>query len=205
MLIALVLVLVYFIVPGVLGDKKISPEQKTSLMEQYVVDNELSYEKFMPDKWFAACHIYGAQKKGDELLVYAYVTDLEYVVLNGEAYDVSGSSMPCVMHARPDGDKLKLVSVEQPEDGEYYLESIRQMFPLRYYLKYAVRESTTPVDLGREIRDKVRREWDVEVSDNLLVIDDEKNTYEIVKTIDGVDEKGDYTFETETLEKGVLE
>jgi len=205
LLIIAMFALIYFLVPGVLGDKKISPEQKSSLMQQYVADNELSYEKFMPDKWFAACHIYGAKKKGGELLVYAHVTDLEFVVLNGKAYDVSGSSAPCVMHTRVDGDKLKLVSTEYPEDGEYYLESIRKMFPLRYYLKYAVRESITPIDLGEELRDKVRREWDVEVSDNLLFIDDESNTYEIIKTYDDMDENGEYSFETETIEEGVLE
>lgn len=186
--IALSLILIYLFVPGVIGDVSINREQKASITEQYESRHELYYEDYFPDRWFADIKIYGIERKNKgRLLVYADVSDAEYVRLNGKAYDVGGSSGCRVLHVKTDGDELKLDGVVVPEDGEMHNESLRKLFPMRYYIRMMLAGGDGGNYRGDKIKKRVTEVWNVEASDDMMVIDEEEGTYRIYQDDDNYD------------------
>ena len=56
-----------------------------------------------------------------------------------------------------------------------------------------------------QIRKMVKESMDASIElEDLLEIDQEKGTYEIIRIIEGYDENGEYNFDFDTIEKGSL-
>ena len=195
------LLLSYIFVPGIFGDERITDEQLESLSDQLAEREETYYDAYFPDdKVFADIHAYGAARREGSLMIYADAADGQYIKLNGKAYNVSGIVGPCVLYAKKEGDNIILDKVVYPEDGELFAESLRELFPLRYYIRLLFKNGE---HLGMEysehkLSDKVYEEWGVEVSEDLLEIDEEKKTYTITRVTN------DNPFEIEIIEEGKL-
>lgn len=182
----------------------LSDEQIDSLMEQYVSDEELEYADYLPSCWIASCKVFGVQRKENRGYVYAYVLDEEFVDFKGKAYGQSGGYMPVKLEIEFDGECVKYISAEYPEDGSAYEESMRSLFPLKYYLlcrMYNPHDANGSPKLEKEQEEKVRELWGVEVEQDDLLMIEEGGTYELIETTN--DEFNG--FEMRTKESGALE
>lgn len=189
-----------------LKEYELSEKQIDELTEQYVQGNECPYEQFLPSIWVASCEIFGTEIDTDTNIgyVYAYVLDEEYVKFKDLAYEQSGGHLPVKMKVRIDGEDIQLLESEIPMDGSEYKESMKELFPRKYYLaavKYNPFDQDGKVKLGKKNAEKINDMWGVEVSDKFMLQISEDGSYEIIWTTgDGADEE----FEVHVKEKGQL-
>lgn len=77
--------------------------------------------------------ILGSSLSGNRLKVYALTTFGYYGFQNDMFIKVSGSGViPAVLTFEKNGEIFELLKIEYPQDGEGYVKSIKQMFPLKY-------------------------------------------------------------------------
>ena len=176
---------------------------------QQVADNEVQkdYEKYMPDKAFANAEVFGIDRDGDSGKAYVYLNYSEYVALKGKAYEMSGGSGEAIIKFKYSESGPVLNEVEWSADGDLHDGWLKENFPAEYLKKDKAFEAYD--EKGRNVlammlQDTVEKAMGVPVEQNdLLSIDTDKETYEIIKVIES-GEGENYKFDTETLEKGNL-
>lgn len=184
---------------------ELSDTELESLMKQ-VAESDVtkSYGKYLKDEAFATAEIFGIDRAGDQGTAYAYLYDGEYVVLKDKAYEMSGSAGEVIIKFNYGEEDVTLSEVIWSADGDEHENWLKENFPVEYLKKantYTVYDANGKSVLGSKLEKMVEKAFGVPVeSDNLLMIDMDKGTYEIIKTIDGEDG----TFDTETLETGKL-
>ena len=184
---------------------ELSDAQLESLMKQ-VAENDVtkSYGDHLRDEAFANAEVFGIDKDGDKGTAYAYLYDGEYVVLKDKAYEMSGSAGEVMIKFIYGKDDVTLSEVIWSADGEMHESWMKENFPAEYLKKaksYKAHDTNGRSVLGSKLEETVEKVLGVPVeSENLLMIDTDKGTYEIIKIIDG----DDGTFDTETLETGNL-
>jgi hypothetical protein len=121
---------------------------------------------------------------------------------------MSGSAGEVIIHFDNSGDEPKLKEVEWSADGEDHDAWMEKNFPADYKKMSDDYDAATDNANGRlfdEVSKKVEESMGVSVeTENLLEIDTDKGTYEIVKTIETGEPGVDYKFETETVEEGKI-
>lgn len=130
------LLLVFLLLAGLLSGCGTAPgkdELSRLTGEAILTDNTGSYYR---GECIAEGHrILGSRVSGSRLTVYALTSFGYYGFQNGMFVKVSGSGViPAVLTFEKDGTDWQLQNVEYPEDGAYYVKSIKRMFPLRYRL-----------------------------------------------------------------------
>lgn len=185
---------------------ELSDAQLESLMKQ-VAESDVtkSYGDYLRDEaFFANAEVFGIDRDGDQGTAYAYLYDGEYVVLKDKAYEMSGSAGEVMIKFIYGKDDVTLSEVIWSADGEEHEKWMKENFPAEYLKKsknYKAYDANGRSVLSSKLRKTVEEALGVPVeSENLLMIDTDKGTYEIIKTIDG----DDGTFDTETLETGNL-
>ena len=187
---------------------ELSQDDLDALLQQ-VADNEVQkdYEKYMPDKAFANAEVFGIDRDGDSGKAYVYLNYSEYVALKGKAYEISGGSGEAIIKFNYSESGPVLNEVEWSADGDLHDGWLKENFPAEYLKKDKAFEAYD--EKGRNVlammlQDTVEKAMGVPVEQNdLLSIDTDKETYEIIKVIES-GEGENYKFDTETLEKGNL-
>lgn len=187
---------------------ELSQNDLDALLQQ-VADNEVQkdYEKYMPDKSFANAEVFGIDRDGDSGKAYVYLNYSEYVALKGKAYEMSGGSGEAIIKFNFSDSGPVLNEVEWSADGDLHDGWLKDNFPADYLKKDKAFEAYD--EKGRNVlammlQDTVEKAMGVPIEQNdLLSIDTDKETYEIVKVIES-GEGENYKFDTETLEKGNL-
>ena len=187
---------------------ELSQDDLDALLQQ-VADNEVQkdYEKYMPDKVFANAEVFGIDRDGDSGKAYVYLNYSEYVALKGKAYEISGGSGEAIIKFNYSESGPVLNEVEWNADGDLHDGWLKENFPAEYLKKDKAFEAYD--EKGRNVlammlQDTVEKAMGVPVEQNdLLSIDTDKETYEIIKVIES-GEGENYKFDTETLEKGNL-
>ena len=191
---------------SVLTASGLSAEQTDSLMKQ-VADSDVAgvYGEYLTNEAFAAAEIFGIDRNGDDAAAYAYLFEGGYVVFKDKAYNMSGSSGTVIIKFTfDDNDGVTLSEVVWSADGELHDDWMKENFPAKYLKKaesYNAYDENGDNVLAARLEKTVEEKLGVPVAkDELLTIDTDNGTYELVRTIDG--ENG--AFDTETIEKGDL-
>lgn len=185
---------------------ELNDAQLESLMKQ-VAENDVtkSYGDHLRDEAFANAEVFGIDRDGDKGTVYAYLYDGEYVVLKDKAYEMSGSAGEVIIKFTYGEDDVILSEIIWSADGDDHENWMKENFPaeaLRKAKNYKAYDLNGRSILGSKINETVEEALGVPVeTENLLMIDTDNGTYELIKTIDG----DDGTFDTETLETGNFE
>lgn len=79
--------------------------------------------------------IYGIDVNGDETKVYLYEYYTEFGFQNGYFVSRGGGRCPAVFTFRKTDKGYELINHQYPEDGEKYVESIKEIFPLKYAMQ----------------------------------------------------------------------
>lgn len=184
---------------------ELSDAEMTSLMKQ-VAENDVSrsYGDHLRDEVFADAEILGIDREGDQGTAYAYLYDGEYVVFKDKAYEMSGSAGEVIIKFTYGEDDVTLSEIIWSADGDDHENWLKENYPaeaLRKAKNYKAYDSNGRSILGAKVNETVEGALGVPVeTENLLMIDTDNGTYELIKTIDG----DDGTFDTETLESGNL-
>lgn len=178
------------------------------LMRQ-VAEQELerNYAQYLPDELFAGADIFGIDWDGDQATAYARLLTAEYVALKGKAYDMSGSYGEAILRFDYDGRQTVLKAVEWPADGMDHEKWLKENFPAEYLDKSRNSSSDEPGenDVTRKMRKEVEERMGVPVeTEDLLEINLDEETYEIVRIEEGIDDEGEYRFDFDTVDKGSL-
>lgn len=180
-----------------------------NLMRQ-VAEHELErgYSRYLPDELIAAADIYGLDWEGNQGTAYATIMACEFVTMKGKAYMMSSSSGEVIIRFNFDGQYPKLEKLEWSGDGIEHDKWLKENFPAEYLKKYKnTQKQKQPGEdaIEKKIRNTVKELMDASVEvEDLLEIDQEKGTYEIIRIIEGYDENGEYNFDFDTIEKGSL-
>lgn len=179
------------------------------LMRQ-VAEHELErgYSRYLPDELVAAADIYGIDWEGEQGTAYASIQAGEFVALKGKAYAMSYEAGEVIIRFQFDGQYPKLEELEWSRDGEEHEKWMEDNYPEEYLEDY--RESQKADQNGEDetdqkISETVKELMGVPVeSEDLLEIDLDKESYEIIRIIEGYDENGEYQFDFTTIDKGKL-
>lgn len=178
-----------------------------NLMKQ-VADSEITktYTDYLPDETFANAEVFS----DEDGKAYVYLNTEEYVILNSKAYEMAGSTGEAIIKYTLSDEGITLDKVEWSTDGEDHDEWIEENFSktaLKEWKTYEPYDEDGFLKLHTKMIAKVEEELGVPVErENLLKIDNENGTYEIIKvTESGSPEDGNYPFGTETIEKGQLQ
>lgn len=183
----------------------LSAEQTDSLMKQ-IADSDVAdvYGEYLTNEAFAAAEIFGIDRNGDDAAAYAYLFEGGYVVFKDKAYNMSGSSGTVIIKFTYENDGVTLSEVVWSADGDLQDAWMKENFPAEYLKKaesYNAYDENGDNVLAARLEKTVEEKLGVPVAhDELLTIDTDNGTYELVRTIDG--ENG--AFDTETIEKGDL-
>ena len=116
----------------------------------------------------------------------------------------AGGFFPRKIEFQYDGEEVVYIGCENPEDGEGYEDSIKEMFSeeaFKEYKKYnAYDESGNPLLMEKQ-KEKIEYIWKVDISEEDMLNINEDGSYEIVWTTGGGPEE---PFEVHTKETGVL-
>ena len=188
-----------------------SAETEMDILMEQVAEREMAnnYAHVLPTVTLADAEVFGTDEDGGTVRAYVWLEEEEYVALKDKAYNMSGSAGEAIIHYTQTENGPELQEVEWSEDGSGHDEWVKEHFPEESYAKaqafnpYDDPEADVP---HNRIMKKAAELLGVPVeTENLLTIDLENNTYEIIKTIEsGTPGKDDYKFETETLESGSL-
>ena len=173
-------------------------------------DVELRYQEYMPDEGFAEAEIFGIDREGDEGTAYVNLFEGEYVVVDDKAYNVSASSGEAIIKFEYTDDQPKYKETIWSADGGDHDDWMKENFPPEYLKKsqdFLAQNDEGKSVLGMRNDEAASKELGVPVDDeNILEIDDEKKTYQILKTIEtGDPADGTYQFDTEVIKEGKLE
>ncbi len=191
------------------GSDCLTEEQMDGLMEQYIRQDSICESpelKYLPGCQIASCKLFGMEQEGDYVYIYADVLEETYVLFEGRAYAQSGSHMPVKIKAKSEDGDLKLADVRCPEDGEGYPDSIKKMFPGRYFWRYEYYYVDNYERLYAELSDsqemKLKKLWGEDAAlerDNMLDIE-EDGSYRLWTAEDGPAEE----FDIEVIKEGHL-
>ncbi|MDO4517613.1 MAG: hypothetical protein Q4B78_00220 [Bacillota bacterium] len=180
------------------SDNELSDGQIDTILNHYIESNEFYADKYLESKWFVNAEVFEVDKTDKSLIIYATIADGQYAKFENRAYMLSGSIVPTKLTVEP--DSLKILKVEQPEDGDNNDSSLKELFTGKAYMAC---KSYDTDSLWKGIEKKVTEEWNVEVNDNYqLDIDDDGNY-----TITVIDEDGSNgkPFEIHIEKSGQLE
>ncbi len=104
-------------------------------------DNYLGYYGFGTECATEGHVIYGTDVDGDKYTVYALTDYANFGFMNGYFVEQSGGSGPAVMTFEKTSSGYKLLDIQYPQDGEGYVESIKELFPKKY--QYRVMHPTS--------------------------------------------------------------
>ena len=189
----------------------LNEDEEADLMKQIAEkEQEKRYAEYMPEEVFANAEFFSAEKDGDNVTTYALLNTAEYAAVKGKAYLVGGGRGEVIIKYTYADEGPKLTEIIWSADGGEHDKWLEENFPKealekdREYLSKDKNDGNSPLDV--ELRAMVEEALGVPVeSENILEIDEENGTYEIMKTIEsGNPENGDYKFETETVEEGKL-
>ena len=187
------------------GEAEADMERMNRQCAEEAVEN--NYAKYLPDVRVAEMKIFDVEKTGTEAAAYVILAAEEFVSFGGKAYSMSGvSGEAIVRYTLPD---KKLTEIEWSEDGAGHEKWVREHFTreaLKAREAYLKGEGGGRTDLGQKLDQKAEKELGVPVEQkNLLMIDLDKGTYEIIETIESGDTPETYKFDTRVLERGTLE
>ncbi|MBR2779269.1 MAG: hypothetical protein IKD85_03770 [Firmicutes bacterium] len=188
-----------------------SLEADMNLIMDQIAEKEMtkSYADVLPDVTLADAELFGIDLEGKNVSAYVWLDQEEYVALKDKAYNMAGSAGEAIIHFTLADNGPELQNVEWSEDGSGHDQWLQDHFPAEYLEKAQAfnpyNEADPDVPHSRLIQ-KAAEVLGVPVeTENLLQIDLENGTYEIIKTIEsGSPGTDDYKFETETLEAGNL-
>ncbi|MBR2547944.1 MAG: hypothetical protein IKF07_07140 [Eubacterium sp.] len=190
---------------------ELTDSQKDSLLWQ-ISDQEieLRYQEYIPDEEFANAEFFGIDREGDEGKAYVNLVQGEYVVVDGRAYNVSGSAGEAIIRFQYTDDQPKYLETIWSADGGDHEKWMEENFPESYLKKseqFVANNDEGENVLFLEMEKAVEEEMGVPVEkDDLLEIDDEKGTYQILKVVETGDPADDtYKFDTEVIQEGMLE
>lgn len=190
---------------------ELSADQIKDLMKQ-VAEAELEQQykdavKAENDYRFANAEVFGIDRTGNSGKMYVYLNTGEYVNFKGKAYFMSGGSGEAIINIEY-GDKIKLNKVDWSDSGAGHDKWVKNNFPKAYYEKcqeYKSHDDNGKSNLAKAMEAEVEKAIGVPVEQsNLLTIDRDAKTYEIVQTKESGTPGTDYKFETITIDKGKL-
>ncbi len=179
------------------------------LMRQ-VAERELErrYKRYLPDELVAAAKVYGIDWDGEQGTAYASILACEYVSLKGKAYVMASTSGEAILHFNYDGQYPKLTELEWSANGGEHNKWLEDNFPEEYledYKNFQQQNQTGEDEIERKIREEVKELLDAPIeTEDLLEIDLDEEIYEIVRIYEGYNDKGEYQFNFETIDKGSL-
>lgn len=191
----------------------LSPSDLKILMKQVAKSEiETAYARYVPDKAFADAKVFGIDRDDGKGAAYVYLEVAEYAAVKGKAYNLSGASGEAVIRFRYTAGGPKLTKVEWSADGDLHDRWIKERVPEACQRKRDIFiiftllfKSRGMGGLEENIRKEVQKDMGVPVeTENLLNIDTDKGTYEIVRTIERGTPGKDYQFHSEIVEKGKL-
>lgn len=170
---------------------------------------EVQYADYMPDDVFGHAEAFSIERDGDKGVWDVYLGTGEYVVLDGKAYEVSGAYGEAILTFDYTAEGPKLTDVTWSADGGGHDKWIEDNFTeeaVEAWKTFLKDEKNTEF-IKEVVEKKAEEKLGVPVeTENLLEIDKDAGTYEIVKTIESGDpEDNTYTFDTETIQEGKLE
>ena len=187
----------------------LSSKQKDSLMHQ-VAESEVtkSFEQYLPEEVFADAVFFGIDRDGAMGTAYSYLTAADFVTLKGKAYNMSGSSGEAIIRFEYTEEGIELKQVEWSADGSEHESWIKEHFPEEYLEKainYEAYDENGQNKLLVHLKNEVEKVMGVPVeTENLLSIDADSGTYQIIKTIESGEPGNDYQFDTEVVDEGNL-
>ena len=188
---------------------ELSSREKDSLMHQ-VAESEITknFEQYLPEEAFADAVIFGIDRDGAMGTAYSYLTTADYVALKGKAYIMSGSSGEAIIRFEYTEEGIELKEVEWSADGSDHDSWIRENYPEAYLdkdINYDAYSEDGTNKLLTSLRSEVKKVMGVPVeTENLLSIDLDSGTYQIIKTIESGEPGTDYQFDTEVVDEGNL-
>ena len=160
------------------------------------------------DELIAAAEVFGIDWNGDQGTAYVSLMVCEFVALKGKAYLMSSTSGEAIIRFVFDGQYPKFVKLEWSRSGTEHDKWIEEKFPAKYleeYKKSKMQDLPGENEIEKQIRKAVKELMDVPIEiEDLLEIDLEKETYEIIRIYEGFDENGEYQFDFDTIDKGSL-
>ena len=190
-------------------DSELNHTEMDSLMSQ-VAESEIQkrYEAYVPDEAFANAEVFGIDRNENEGIAYVLLNTAEYAAVKGKAYLMGGSSGEAIIHFEYTEDGTKLTKIDWSADGNIHDDWIKENFPKEYLKKhdsYEAFDENGKNKLGTELIKKVEQVMGVPVeTENLLNIDLDQGTYEIIKTTETGEPGEDYQFNTEVIDQGSL-
>jgi hypothetical protein len=114
------------------GSQQINQQESLdSVISDYIIKN-VAFTA-IDGKVFEAHQLYGTEEKNGETYAYLWSYLREFGSENGVIKDGSGSSMPMVIVlSKSDDEKYTVLEYKTPQDGEYYLASVKKLFPEKY-------------------------------------------------------------------------
>ena len=174
-----------------------------SQLSQKTSPKESSPESaYFDTEFFSQCHIFKIERADNTMKLYAWCADGEFAIYDGQAYQISGSSMPIIMTAQLSKDDIQLTEIWRPADGDRYTDSIKESFPSELYAKTF--ENTPSQDALEKLNQAAAIGLGVPVSENLLILDTESGYLEITRSWDNYDANGQYHYQTEVIKSEVL-
>ncbi len=150
--------LVFIFIVSVLipGSSKGESIQVTNEMNTVISDFILDYNKdkyYETEKQFESHKIYGAKEVNGVVEVYIYSL---YLGFNRSTRDreQSGGSFPVLIKMKNENGSYSVIDYKEPENGDMYVDSIKEMFPKKYAYK-AIQDTGSIGKLDKEIKKKV--------------------------------------------------
>ncbi|MBQ9359107.1 MAG: hypothetical protein IJT95_06145 [Abditibacteriota bacterium] len=192
--------------PEPAGDKEAGFDREALLAECAGDALEGRYAEYLPEVLCAETEVFDTQKTGDEAVEYVILDTGEYVLFKDRLYLMSGGSGEAIIrYSLPDG---RLKEVEWSEDGAGHEKWVREHFTakaLQARNAYLKGEDSGRTRLGRKLDAKAEKLLGAPVeTENLLNIDTDKGTYELIETLESGDTPDTYKFDTRVLEEGTL-
>lgn len=102
-------------------------ETEETIIEKYLSNNLLKPE--FGGKVFCVFHNYSLEKSEIDNNYYLWIYCEEYYKKDSKVLMGSGVSMPVKLETKKVNGSLEILNHQQPQDGEGYAKSIREMFP----------------------------------------------------------------------------
>ncbi len=188
------------------ADKEAGFDREALLTECAGDALEARYGDYLPEALCAETEVFDTQKTDAEAVEYVILDTGEYVLFKDRLYLMSGGSGEAVIRYSLPGGRLK--EIEWSEDGAGHEKWVREHFTpkaLQARNAYLKGEDSGRTRLGRKLDAKAEKLLGAPVeTENLLNIDTDKGTYELIETIESGDTPETYKFDTKVLEEGTL-
>ncbi|WP_332695270.1 hypothetical protein [Halalkalibacter lacteus] len=127
-------------------------DEMNSVISEFILDyNKDKY--YETEKQFEAHKVYGAKEIDGIVEVYIYSL---YMGFNRVTKDEeqSGGSFPVLIKLKNKNDTYSVIEYKEPENGDMYTDSIKEMFPKKYANK-AIKDTRSVNKLEKKIKEKV--------------------------------------------------